>query len=302
LIHTFPEVNLFTPMLVDFLGLDDFPNTSTLVQLAINEKISRLSMRGDLGPAVHPFAGFDPRRAGAVAIAQEAVYKWGCVGVKMYPPMGFLPIGNRVALPKNMSADEAIGVEDELRRLYTWCQAEQVPITAHSNPSNYADDAFKNFAAPANWKRVLEDWPKLHLNLGHFGWGGRELRWPQTIAAMATDYPHLHADVGNHDGREVEELFALLEVLFGNPATEEMRKRFMFGTDWFMLASHPDYEEFLKLLQAAYKTRFPDDIDTFMGNAALSFLGFNDPTNLNAKRLGSRYEQYRYPLPNWLAT
>src|SRR5947207_7129237 len=108
-------------------------------------------MRGDFGAAVHPFVGFDPRRPGALTLAQEGVDKWGCIGVKMYPPMGFLPIGNCVApLPKGMSEDEATRVEDALQEVYAWCEEEHVPITAHSNPSNYADDAFMNFSEPAN--------------------------------------------------------------------------------------------------------------------------------------------------------
>jgi hypothetical protein len=69
LVQTYPEVDLFTPMLVDLMGLEDEPMSTILQQLEINEKISRLSMRGDLGAAVHPFVGFDPRRLGAVPIA-----------------------------------------------------------------------------------------------------------------------------------------------------------------------------------------------------------------------------------------
>lgn len=304
LVQTYPEVDLFTPLLVDLLGLEDQPKSTMLQQLEINAKISQLGMRGDLGAAVHPFVGFDPRRVGAVPLAKTAVENWGCVGVKMYPLMGFRPLGNVVDPPRGMSAEEAIGVEDALRQLYEWCEAENVPITAHSNPSNQAHDDFLTFSQPANWELVLRKHPHLHLNLGHFGWGGLADGWPQAICRLANEHEHLYADIGNHELGDLSETFDQLVELFDDSSadTSIMKKRFMFGTDWFMVASHEHYKEFLHRFRDEYTARFPTGVDDFMGNAAISFLGFDDPGNRNNTRLRDRYASFGFPAPDWLRT
>lgn len=303
LISTYPEVDLFTPMLVDLMGLEDSPRSTVLQQLEIQQKISALSMRGDLGAAVHPFVGFDPRRVGAFPLVQAAVDQFGCVGVKMYPLMGFRPLGNVDDPPKGMTAEEAMGVDDTLHRLYEWCEAEQVPITAHSNPSNEADPSFREFSQPGNWRKVLDRFDGLHLNLGHFGWGGMEQDWPRSICRMANDFPHLYADIGNHEVGDLRETFDHLVGLFGEASgdTKIMRERFMFGTDWFMVASHRHHEEFLTRMRSEYEARFdPAAVERFLGGAALSFLGFDDPTNRNNQRLRARYDRGGFARPGWL--
>jgi predicted TIM-barrel fold metal-dependent hydrolase len=217
--------------------------------------------------------------------------------------MGFRPIGNVDAPPKGMTAEDAMGVDDALSRLYQWCQDDDVPITTHSNPSNQADQSFVNLSEPANWNAVLAKWPKLHLNMGHFGWGGMKHDWPRRISRMASEYPHLYADIGNHEVADFADTFEALGQLFDDASTDtrEMKRRFMLGTDWYMLASHRDYEEFLHQVRDRYAATFTDGLDRFMGGAALSFLGFDDPTNQNNLRLRARYQRFGFPVPGWLA-
>ena len=303
LVRTYPDVDLFTPLLVDLMGLEDHPRSTMLQQLEIQQKISTLGMRGDLGAAVHPFVGFDPRRIGAVPLAQAAVTRFGCVGVKLYPLMGFRPLGNVDDPPKGMTAEEAMGVDDALHRLYEWCEAEHVPITAHSNPSNQADESFREFSQPANWRRVLDRWNDLRLNLGHFGWGGMDKGWPREICRLAKERPHLYADIGNHDVGDLSETFDHLVELFADSSadTAAMKQRFMFGTDWFMVASHRHHEEFLTRFRDEYEARFDAAAsERFLGGAALEFLGFDDASNKNNQRLRARYEQGGFPRPAWL--
>ena len=301
LIDLYQEVDLFTPMLVDFQGLEDTPKTTVLEQLELQEKISRLGVLGHLDAQVLPFVGFDPRRLGALPVVREAVRSYGCVGVKMYPPMGFLPFGNRDHPPYRMSHEDALGVDAALAEMYDWCSAEQVPITAHSNASNYADDSFRDHSQPANWQRVLERWPDLHLNLGHFGWGSRDRGWPDSISELMATFAGLYADIGNHELADLEETTTELARLFDGASTGTVRERFMFGTDWFMVASHRDFEEFLHRVRSAFAARFSDDVDRFMGGAALSFLGFDDPDNANNQRMRERYQILGVERPEWLA-
>ena len=299
LVELYPEVNVFTPLLVDFQGLGDQPKTAVLQQLELQERLSRMSILGHFRATVLPFVGFDPRRLGALPLAQLAVATYGFVGVKLYPSVGFLPIGNLEERPEGMAEEEAVGVEHALNELYAWCEAAQVPITAHTNPTIYARQSFQNNSSPEHWERVLQRWPDLHLNLGHFGWAGPD--WPDRISALMATYPHLHADIGNHDLADLSATIDRLEGLFADPATGTARERSLFGTDWFMVASHHRYPQFLTEIRDRYAERFPNDVDAFMGGNALSFLGFDDPANGNTVRLRARYAQHLVTPPAWLA-
>lgn len=307
LIATYNEVDLFCPMLVDMAkGLEDTAKTSIAEQLELQEKISRLSMMDRLGAQIHPFVGFDPRRFEGLQLAQAAVRDWGCVGVKMYPPMGYRPFGNAADVPHEMTEEEARRVDETLEAFYDWCVAEDVPITAHGNPTNYAHEAYQEFSSPDHWKKVLQRWGELRLNLGHFGGSGEgdHRDWPRKIAAMAKQYPKLYADNGNHQLGRIPRYFDMLERLFadGSTDTNAMMDRFMFGTDWYMVAAHRDHALFLSRFRDEYRARFPLSVDQFMGNRALTYLGFDDASNKNNQRLRKRYETYTPDkMPGWLA-
>lgn len=300
LIDLYPEVDLFTPLLVDFQGLEDQPKTTMTEQLELQERISRLGILGHFRAQVLPFVGFDPRRLGAVPMVKRAITDHGCIGVKLYPPVGFLPIGNVDDRPEGMSREAALGAEEALENLYTWCQTEQVPITAHSNPTNFARQSFLGNSNPQRWAKVLERWPYLHLNLGHFGWNGED--WPDQISALMATYPFLHSDIGNHELADLSATINRLDGLFKDSGTKTARDRFMFGTDWFMVASHHRYSQFLTEVRDHYGARFPDALEAFMGGNALRFLGFDDPKNLNTQRVRSRYQLHSVDPPAWLAT
>ena len=313
LADTYGEVNLFTPMLVDLEpGLNDPAETSVHEQLQMQAEISKVSMlgklRGSPDARVHPFVGFDPRRAGAVEIVRDAVTDFGCVGVKMYPPMGFRPLGNLDhPLPEGMSAAEAEAVDATLRELYAFCVADEVPVTAHGNPTNFAAKAFDEFSSPDNWRSVLDEFPDLHLNLGHFGGSGEgdHADWPAKIAALAGSFPHLYADIGNHDLDGLADYMSMLRGLFTAPATATMQSRLMFGTDWYMVANHRDFKEFLVEFRSEYGKAFPENQfpgarDDFMGGNALRFLGFDDSHSKNTQRVVKRYRDLNAAIPGWL--
>ena len=322
------SVDLFTPMLVDLeLGLNDRATTSVLQQVVLQERISRLSMLGGLPGVsrarIHPFVGFDPRRevlserrkepVGALDDVQRAVTHYGFVGVKLYPPMGFRPLNNATK-PGGPPQQDGAAVDRALRRLYTWCLKEDVPVTAHCNISNGARDAYDGFSDPDDWATVLDEFPGLHLNLGHFGGMHGSLGptgWPHKIASLARDGAHepgrnLYADVGNHrtDKDEFPSYVAQLrEVVFANDATRAMAGRLMYGSDWYMLAILPNVDDFMQDYDSAYAAAFgPEARDSFMGGRALAFLGFDDPANKNAIRLRERYATYAPDrVPDWLA-
>lgn len=324
MVRLFGEVDLFTPMLVDLgMGLHDEGGTTMPQQVELQEKISRLSMLGMLPGTrearIHPLVGFDPRREmlarrtgdvqTSLQLLETAVERYGFVGVKLYPPMGWRPLGNERT--RDMTADEARKVEGILHEFYEWCEDEDVPITAHCNTSNGAHSDYMRFSDPQSWGRVLAAYPRLHLNLGHFGGtssAGDPAGWPHAIARLATEHGgHLYADVGNHrldDGARASAYLQALHDLFKEPETAGMRDRLMYGSDWFMLAALPAYEEFFTRYARLYDETFGDRASTerFLGGAALEFLfGRTGEENKNRKRLRKRYEDYAPDrMPQWL--
>ena len=322
-------VDLFTPMLVDLgMGLGDVEKTTLSQQVALQEKISRLSMQGRLPVAtsarVHPFVGFDPRRelrsrklgdiVTPLEVLQRAIERYGFVGVKMYPPMGFTPTENQTT-PEIASEEDAKAIDGILDELYEWCVSKHVPITVHCNASNDAADAYATFSRPSLWAKVLERHPDLHLNLGHFGGTGdkgKAAKWAVQIARLTNDYPHLYADVGCHriDKPEVATAYeAKLRSILDAEETKGMRERLMFGSDWYMLALAPKNDQFLahyRKLYAAVVGKNDPALDRFLSGAALDFLGFSEKArqegNLNGERLRSRYAEHAPDrVPDWLA-
>lgn len=314
------EIDLYTPLVVDMdMGLYDRANTRIREQVELHEKISRLSMLGRLPGVtrarIHPFVGFDPRReardrlAGEVETALDvvklAVEAYGFVGVKLYPPMGFKPLGNTAT--RDMTALVAAMVDEALHELYAWCAAEDVPITVHCNRSNEAHDDYLEFSHPELWGEVLDAFPQLRLNLGHFGGAsGQASGWPTRIAELATrEHPHLFADVGNHkiyDANLRAAYLNLLRRMFVSAGSAGMADRVMFGSDWYMVAIYPEADRFLKTYRSAWSTEFGEESTrSFLGGAALRFLGFDDPEARTTRRLRRRYQQYAPDrMPSWL--
>ena len=230
--------------------------------------------------------------------------------MKVYPPMGWRPSGNEAWGP--IDATEAAMLDDIVIDLAEWCAANDVPITAHGNASNYADPHYEQgqYGSPAQWRRVLERCPGLQLNLGHFGGARIEEPpdgWPWQIARAMHEFPGLYADVGNHridDQALVTAYFEMLLAMRDDPSATVVTERLMYGSDWFMEAIHPQPERFLQSYRTAYDQYFGDPSATagFMGGNALRFLGLDDPANENAIRLRARYDRFAPgAAPAWLA-
>jgi predicted TIM-barrel fold metal-dependent hydrolase len=107
------------------------------------------------------FVAFDPGRENSLGLVIKAISEQGFCGVKFYPSMGYLPTGEIVRETKNMTED-----------LYKYCVDKDIPILTHCKPGamkgRYKWDHCSN---PANWAKVLKDYPDLTLCFGHAGAG-----------------------------------------------------------------------------------------------------------------------------------
>jgi predicted TIM-barrel fold metal-dependent hydrolase len=328
--ETYRTVGLFTPSLVDYdAWSDDNAPTPLATQILIQESIARLSVRGRIGRAdarLHPFVAFDPRRQAeavkvmyqpsALDLVSAAIDHGGFLGVKIYPPVGFAPLDNARLRAKEPLSPK---IDDALRALYAFCEAEEVPITTHASAANEYALGLRQLVAPERWRPALEAAPGLRLNLGHFGhdYGvigpGSTAGWIHQGAALVERFPNVYADLANsplvYDTRYAARFVTILrEVVARHP---KVKRRLMYGSDWWLAKLDPDAGlaagRFRSTLAAVLTS---DEVDDVMGRNALRFLGLLDDANKPrsgkaAARLRRFYASAGVggagaPLPPWL--
>jgi hypothetical protein len=193
-------IDLVIAHLVDYdWPLNDGKPTRTKLddQVKLMERISVLS-----DGRVHTFAPFDPFReiafkAGlpnarwsSLAAVQNWVDEHGCIGVKIYPPMGFAPFGNSQISPTfwkgkyswlgdpgkvrdGQGGYATLGerLDAVLGQLYSWCLANDIPVMSHTDLSNGLSTEFDQFPAAKYWilLRSHPQFSRLRINLGHMG-------------------------------------------------------------------------------------------------------------------------------------
>ena len=181
---------LLTPAMVDYgrwLGQDPEAGSSFLDQVEVWTEISRRAG----GPAVHGYVAYCPLRRvlfknGLLppqsacrddpldAVVRPALETGGFLGVKLYPPMGFMPAGNAgrdfelFPIPDNV-LKQRFGVADRSRmrelaaeidaaldEVYELCHRVGAPIMAHGGNSVAANRCTGKFADPYFWRPVFD--------------------------------------------------------------------------------------------------------------------------------------------------
>lgn len=210
---------LGTPALVDYdrwlgIGPGHLQDSQPLRQLELMQRLSAANAGGCM--PVYFFLPFDPWRALEFWLDEgDPLYlvrkgrALGCIGVKVYPPMGFRPAGNRsedleeahrqplddlAARLRAMLASRASGrrgrqaasvqpaadlssgaaaLDTVMGLLADYCAENDMPIMTHCAPSNFSRGRYAERGHPVHWRRLIEaDLPRrarLRLNLGHFG-------------------------------------------------------------------------------------------------------------------------------------
>lgn len=148
------------------------------------------------------FAGYDPLKHAEQVLERETPWfaslqtyflngKFGrpgprIAGFKLYPPMGFKPVGNKrgdyqcvkraggrvSARWKDKFPGEDIGLrlDAALDEFYRFCVANEVPVMAHAIQGNEAAPCFGQRANPKHWAELFRSKPYLRtmrLCLGH---------------------------------------------------------------------------------------------------------------------------------------
>ncbi|MGE0612270.1 MAG: amidohydrolase family protein [Hyphomicrobiales bacterium] len=229
------------------------------------------------------------RRKTALEVVEDAILNRGCVGVKLYPPMGFRPIGNAEipleAFPpwaQRTPYAERFGEEIDraLMELYRFCADFDVPIMAHTSNSNGAgffkdtDGKSTSYAVradPKYWARVLATpgLEKLRLNLAHFGSAAKGVPdWRGTVGELMDGYENVYADLSHFQdlvqdnwrgsGQHCQEAADLMEPLrreFLAGAGAKRWRRILYGSDWEVLAKEFYYADYLAVMAHMYRRK-----------------------------------------------
>lgn len=315
LLNTFKDdkkKKLFTPAIIDLdHWVPDRAETNIAEQIILYEKIIRL-FKGE----IHPLVAFNPLKEilykeipeyQPLKWVKKAVEERGFVGVKLYPPMGFYPLDNRVLDPDN---ELSLKIDEVLNELYDWCAEKDVPIMAHCNNTNESQDGFGERANPIYWKeKVLgkEGYENLRLNLAHFGgtdslMGESDKDWTWTIADMMENYRNVYADTGFHDiilkkKKKRAKYTEALKVLYHK--FPDAKERLMYGTDWHVIMLMKNHKEYADRYEKIYKKNFSDVSTNFFGQNALRFLGLDGTPSGNRYRLLKFYKRHNMKKPNW---
>jgi hypothetical protein len=125
-------------------------------------------------------------------VVRAAITEHGCVGVKICPPNGYLPFGNRngacgVARGGDPWSDgEAL--DRSLKDLYEFCDREGVPVMSHASKSMGRDAAHDGLASPCGWQALAVagdvSLSSLRINAGHFGGDKADDDWTGEFARL----------------------------------------------------------------------------------------------------------------------
>ncbi len=241
-----------------------------------------LEIRNEFPDKILPFFGVDPRRPDIYnRFLQAFTSPENFFGVKVYPALGYLPS------------------DPVLMQIFEICEQKNIPITTHCG--GYAVHSTNNdievrglkldekgeyqqfaetvsfslpkshgdyFNTPLNWEPVLKKFPKLKLNLAHFGGGGewevfvnqrKNLeRKSDSAVSQIIDlmyrYKNVYADFAYTMSRPYfyETLRQLIED------NKVIGERVMYGTDFYMIAM----EGLFRCIKTDFMTAMGDKIMT----------------------------------------
>lgn len=235
LVKTWPEVDLFVPLMIDYEYW--FANS---IDNDLGDQIDTVFEKVVLAHKgrIHPFIPFDPARELAyrkarinpdgqleknrpMTLVKDAIENKGFIGVKLYNSLGYRPLGNadpevslmrrRIAVRNNKMTYLFDGEEydEALCDLYDYCVDNGVPITAHCvmNGIEAYPGASFDFGKAEFWEEVLKQdrYKKLRLNLAHFGWNqapgqgyAGDESWAEKVCDLIVKYENVYADVSHH--------------------------------------------------------------------------------------------------------
>lgn len=203
---------------------------------------------------------------GILALDQQAPF----FGIKIYPSLGYVPN------------------HPTLMEIFEICEQKQIPIVCHAggyrtHPSvDEIDAAFRKqvngqwvdqvkrlslkgdgrnhfanfFLQPLHWENVLSAYPKLRLNLAHFGSNDDWLKYRRNEFSMVSQtinlikkYEHVFADFSYAFYKKVN----IKAIYQACKADAHLARRVLFGSDFYLCeVEHGSLSDFLENLREAF--------------------------------------------------
>lgn len=228
----------------------------------LNQENQLVDLQKKYPDTVFPFYAVDPRRQENYTL-QNGTYDLSPIlnrltingghfyGIKLYAPNGYSP------------------ADPVLMALYQYCEQHNIPITAHCSGGGFASFAktvnikgfiykdeqvleqngnitFRHYKItdkervhekaqmlnhPLIWEKVLEKYPKLTLNLAHFGSSEVTEEWSRHIIRLMKQYPNLYTDFSCVAEKKV--LDNMYKTYYSK-AEPTIKNRFLYGSDFYL--------------------------------------------------------------------
>ena len=214
---------------------------------------------------VLPFVAFNPLRRDDKSLknVQYALETGECVGVKLYPSLGY------------------DAKEPAVKTLFAMCAAYDAPIILHCNDGGFSGpelyDPDKCF--PEDWGALAADYA-VRVDFAHFGEQNRQTAyntvWREDICKwMATHPKYCFTDL-SYQTHVVQQTAhsAAYAVWLRDIMTKPIGDNVLFGTDFFMSCMETDIPSYW----AAMAGILGQDFDRATQANSLRFLGFDEPS------------------------
>jgi predicted TIM-barrel fold metal-dependent hydrolase len=212
-----------------------------------------------------PFVFAHPERLGLLSLMYQCFSEFDFAGIKIYPPLGYYPFDKRLYQVYRMAEDHQIPITAHCARggvFYKGAISNDMrkhPITGKEVKQHKNKFFTDIYTDPDNYKYLLNDFPKLKINLAHFGgfdeWSkylqnsideDGELSWYLKVYELIKKHPNVYTDVSytmyNKD---------LLPLLKLSLEDETINKKILFGTDYYMIEQQLTEKEFSINLRAS---------------------------------------------------
>jgi predicted TIM-barrel fold metal-dependent hydrolase len=309
------SIRLIAPALVDYdypLGAGKSPAPSPLIdQFKVMARIAEI-FQG----RVFPYLPFDPWRMAAgddtvFKAARDYVANGAAIGFKIYPPMGFAPLGNtKVSVPASWPTTPhfAEDLDKAMRQFWEVAAGLDAPVLAHSGMSNGPESDRIGLGSPDNWKWVFKEYASARVCFGHFG--GEELlksanHWPLGFSQLVSGHPNAYGDISyfeNALSQSTSTSTALKGRLSDFMKLPGVNDKMIYGSDWEMLAIEAHAELYLEKIRDLLSDQkyFNSDVPRkVFGLNAQQFLGLH-PSQRSRDRLEKFYKARNVVAP-WLA-
>lgn len=214
---------------------------------------------------VLPFYVVDPRRPGNCVQGPGGMMDISPMTDRLVPRLGGKGVfyGFKLYCPNGYSPTDPV-----LMALYGYCEQHGVPLTAHCSGGGFASFSpsitvhghicrngevvphdgvleFRHYRLtdtlrvkekaellnhPLLWEKVMTAFPRLRLNLAHFGCRDEGPDWTELIYSMMERFPGLHTDLSC-----ITEEVKLREMRgYLVQAPEQVRRKFLFGSDFYL--------------------------------------------------------------------